>query len=300
MDAVYRRFYPDLTLHTDSAAIRYAAAMVVREQETKFTTLDGLRLRGTLALPSDPSAGAAVLVHGGGVTRDEAGFFTRVASGLVDVGVASLRFDLRGHGESEGRQEDLTIASVLNDIRSAIEHVSELADRGSVTLIGTSFAGGICAYFASHHQELVRRLILFNPLLNYKKRFIDDKPYWHNDHISEDAGKELSQNGFIPHNPTFKLGRALLNEIFYLRPHEAIKEIAVPTLIVHGTRDTFIPVESSRECIKQIPAHAQLVEIEGAQHGFAVHDDPRYAEPQTQRWQALVIRSVTDWLTSLA
>jgi hypothetical protein len=32
------------------------------------------------------------------------------------VGVASLRFALRGHGESEGRQEELTLASILNEI----------------------------------------------------------------------------------------------------------------------------------------------------------------------------------------
>jgi hypothetical protein len=27
-----------------------------------------------------------------------------------------------------------------------------------------------------------------------------------------------------------------------------------------------------------------------------VHDDPGYREPQTQRWQALVIDTVTDWV----
>ncbi|MFD6224362.1 hypothetical protein [Nocardia asteroides] len=37
------------------------------------------------------------------------GFFTRLAAGLANAGVASLRFDLRGHGGSEGRQEELTL-----------------------------------------------------------------------------------------------------------------------------------------------------------------------------------------------
>jgi alpha-beta hydrolase superfamily lysophospholipase len=64
-----------------------------------------------------------VLVHGGGVTREEGGFFTRLADGLGEAGVASLRFDLRGHGRSDGKQEDLTISAILNDIRTAIAHV---------------------------------------------------------------------------------------------------------------------------------------------------------------------------------
>ena len=41
-------------------------------------------------------------------------------------------------------------------------------------------------------------------------------------------------------------------------------------------------------------AEHKLVEIEGAQHGFAVHHDPKYLDPQSQEWQAFVIRTVMD------
>lgn len=43
------------------------------------------------------------------------------------AGVASPRFDLRGHGESEGRQEELTLAAILNDILASVS-VSVRAD----------------------------------------------------------------------------------------------------------------------------------------------------------------------------
>jgi len=138
----------------------------------------------------------------------------------------------------------------------------------------------ICGYFAAKRPELVNRLVLGNPLLNYKKRFIDDKPYWHDNRIDEAAGKELAEHGF------------------WLQPHTVLGEIQAPTLIVHGTKDTFIPVESSRKAVTQLTCEHKLVEIEGAQHGFAVHDDPTYADPQSQQWQAFVIRTVAEWLTS--
>ena len=78
-----------------------------------------------------------------------------------------------------------------------------------------------------------------------------------------------------------------------------LPEITVPTLFVHGTRDTFIPIGSSRAAVQQITrAKAQLLEIDGAQHGFAVLGDPQYLHPQTQQWQAYVIRSVAEWLTN--
>lgn len=167
---------------------------------------------------------------------------------------ASLRFDLRGHSDSEGCQEDLTIAGVLTDIRAASGLIRSQIGVECVALLGTSFSGGICGYYATQHPAELASLVMLNPLLNYRKRFIDDKPYWHNGHISEEAGRELMNHGYLAHSPTFKLGRSLLNKIFYLRPHTVLEDIQVPTLIVHGTNDTFIPVESSRWAVQRSPS----------------------------------------------
>lgn len=43
----------------------------------------------------------------------------------------------------------------------------------------------------------------------------------------------------------------------------------------------------------------RFLEIEDAQHGIAVHDDPTYADPQSQAWQAQVIQAVGDWLLAV-
>lgn len=213
------------------------AAKVPSMQESilTFSSPDGLRLSGALAAP-DEVRQVVVLVHGGGVTHDEGGFFTRLAENLAEAGVASLRFDLRGHGDSEGRQEELTIAGILGDIRAAIAYIQAATGADRAALLGTSFSGGICAYYAAQHQEQLASLVMLNPLLNYKRRFIDDKSYWHDDQISEEAGRELAAQGFLMHSPTFKLGRALLNEIFYLQPHTLLGNVQAPTLIVHGTQ----------------------------------------------------------------
>lgn len=50
--------------------------------------------------------------------------------------------------------------------------------------------------------------------------------------------------------------------------------------------------------MQQFQAEHKLVEIEGAQHGFAVHEDPQYLNPQSQEWQAFVIRTVSEWITA--
>jgi uncharacterized protein len=269
-----------------------------RQVETTLRTLDGLTLAATLVEPAQPAGRAVVLVHGGGVTRHEGGFFTRLADGLAGAGVASLRFDLRGHGESEGRMAELTLAAVLNDIRVALAQARESTGATSVSLLGASFGGGICAYYAAKRPAEVERLVLLNPQLNYKRRTIDNTAFWENDRLKPEAAEQLTEQGYIAFNPSIRHGRAIFNEVFWFDLEAALGQITSPTLLVHGTRDTFVPFESTRAALPRFRNGARLVQIDGAQHGFAVHDDPRYLDPQSQEWQAFVIRTVTDWITS--
>lgn len=272
--------------------------MSIGSSPATIHTLDGLHLAGTLVRPDGPVERAAVLVHGGGVTREEGGFFTRLARGLGEAGVASLRFDLRGHGESDGRQQELTLSAILNDIRVALTHVREVTGAKSTSLIGQSFGGGICGYYAAKRPDEVARLVLLCPQLNYKRRTIDSRPYWTNDYLDDWAARQLSEQGYIQFTPTLRHGRPIFNEVFWLQPHTVLSEIRSPTLVVHGTKDTLVPIEGSREALTQFTAEHELVEVEGAEHGFAVHGDAQYFNPQSQAWQAFVIRTVAEWLTA--
>lgn len=267
------------------------------ESLVQFRALDGLRLAGTFVAPDSPEqAKAVVLVHGGGVTREEGGFFSRLATGLAEAGISSLRFDLRGHGESEGRQEELTLATLLNDIRVALAEVRELSGAARLSLLGASFTGGVCAYYAAKRTSEIDRLVLLNPQLDYKKRTIDSRDYWQDDYLDDEQAQRLSELGYIQFSPSLRHGRPILNEVFWFEPLAVLGEIKAPTLLVHGTEDTFVPVEMSRAALPFLRTEHRLVEIEGSQHGFAVHDDPQYLNVQSQQWQAFVIRTVADWI----
>jgi uncharacterized protein len=128
------------------------------ERLVAFRSLDGLQLRGTLVTPGEVSGSPVVLVHGGGVTREEGGFFTRLAAGLAGAGLPSLRFDLRAHGESEGRKEELTLSGAANDVRAASEFLRAEVGTASVGLIAASFGGGLAVLHAARHPGAVERL----------------------------------------------------------------------------------------------------------------------------------------------
>lgn len=266
--------------------------------ETTIRTFDGLHLQGTLVTPASPVERAVVLVHGGGVTREEGGFFARLADGLADVGAASLRYDLRAHGSSEGTPQETTLSAHLNDISVALDHVREATGAGQMSLLGTSFGGGLTAYYAAKRPSGLDRLVLLNPQLNFKNRYVEQKPYWVDDRLNDEMAQRLREQGFIEHSSTVKHSRAFLNEVFWIKPFDVLDEITAPTLVVHGTEDTFVSIEGSRAAVQKLRVEHQLVEVEGAQHGFAVHDDPDYADPRTQEWQAMVIKKTSAWLSS--
>jgi pimeloyl-ACP methyl ester carboxylesterase len=54
----------------------------------------------------------------------------------------------------------------------------------------------------------------------------------------------------------------------------ALRELTVPTVVIHGTRDPLIPPRAGRATARAIPG-AELVEIEGMGH-----DLPRGAWPR--------------------
>lgn len=265
------------------------------DHETAFQSLDGTGLFGTVC-SAETLAGMAVLVHGAGVTREEGGFFTRLAVGLAASGVTSLRFDLRAHGASGGRESELTIASVTNDIRGACDHLRAHTGRpGPVHVIAASFSGGAAALYAAHRPDDVAKLVLLNPRLDYKERYITSRPGWSDDYLSREMAVRLDEHGFTEKSP-FELNRALLNEVFYLDTPAILAGVRAPVLMVHGTADTFVPVESSRRHRPMFGGPVELVELDGAQHGFAVHDDPQYLHPQSQAWQREVIGKVSAFL----
>jgi pimeloyl-ACP methyl ester carboxylesterase len=266
------------------------------QSRVEFRSLDGLRLVGDVVVPDVTPQAGVLLVHGRGVTRHESGFFDRIADGLAAAGLASLRFDLRGHGESEGTQEEVTLAGLMNDIRAGFGTLRAQSGVATTSLIGQSFAGGICAYYAAKRPAEVERLVMLCPRIDYKSRTIDGRPYWVDDHLDDEHADLLTSTGYLQYSPSFRHGRAFLNEVFWLQPHTALGDVVAPTLLIHGDADTQVPIGLSFAAIKELNDQSQLMVVQGAGHGFAVAGDKAYQEPQTRAWQADVIERIADWI----
>ena len=108
----------------------------------------GVTLAGTLTLPdADAPAPVVVLISGSGPQdRDEALMghrpFLVLADHLTRHGVAVLRFDDRGIGESTGSFATATSVDFADDVVSVVEFLDGRSDVGPIGLIGHSEGGG--------------------------------------------------------------------------------------------------------------------------------------------------------------
>ena len=79
----------------------------------------------------------AVLVHGLGSSKDST-TNQMLAKILLENGIAVFRFDLFGHGETDGDFSDLTHSKAVEDTVSALEYVKGLGYE-RIGLVGSSF-----------------------------------------------------------------------------------------------------------------------------------------------------------------
>ncbi|GAB4585525.1 alpha/beta hydrolase [Nocardia sp. IFM 10818] len=251
------------------------------EMARSMTTYDGLRLAGTAVVTSGAGEHAVLLLHGEGADRDHGGFFPRLAAEFAAAGIGSLRFDLPGHGESEGRPEELTLSGLLNVVDAGLRDLRTLLPGARLTLFASGLTGGVAAGYAARRGSRIDRLVLINPLIDYQRQFVDESPMWSDGRLDPDAAAVLRGTGRLDHAPAYVLGRAMLNEVFWLQPRGVLEAITAPVLIVHGAGPTPVPVDSSRTAAAALLCPHRLVEI---------------GDTQRREWRAPVIRESIEWI----
>jgi pimeloyl-ACP methyl ester carboxylesterase len=129
-----------------AAALAFALMTTVALAGETVVELPG-GIKGTLAVPDTGAKGpAVVMLHGFGSSRDEVGgLFAMQAAALEAEGIASLRIDFRGYGESAGDIADTTFEGMLDDVATARTYLAgvEGVDPARIGVVGYSFGAAI-------------------------------------------------------------------------------------------------------------------------------------------------------------
>lgn len=198
-----------------------------------------------------------------------------------------ISFDNRGAGRSDKPQERYSIHQMADD---AIGLMDELGVK-SAHVFGMSMGGMIAQEIALRHPDRVRSLVLGatqaggpgavrpNPATIQQFVSLAGLPPLQ----AIDIGLTLFYSPeFIAENKVTLVGRSMSNiplmapghalqkqvmAVIGFSAHGRLKDIRVPTLILHGTADKIVPFANSAVLKKGIK-DSKLIEYPGVGHGF--------------------------------
>jgi len=230
------------------------------ETKTNFKNSKGDNLVGILTLLNEDKNSPIVIVcHG--FSSNKEGSAHKVSTALNKEGLNTFRFDFWGHGESDGNFSDITISEGVDDILSAIKHLSQ-NNYSNIGLLGTSY-GGACAIMASSKTDKLKALGLRSPVADYFERA---KMIMSSKEIAEwqNKGYQVYTNS---KGIELKLNYSFYDDFQNNKGFDVASSIKIPTCIVHGDKDERVPLVLSEKLSKLIPNN-ELHIIPGADHRY--------------------------------
>ncbi|MCL5994755.1 MAG: alpha/beta fold hydrolase [Chloroflexi bacterium] len=257
------------------------------EQTVSFTN-QGERMWGMLHLPNGKGPHPAVLLlHG--ITGDKTGahrLFVHAARALAARGIAALRFDMRGSGDSEGEFQDMTLAAEASDAQVALEWLIGRSgiDSARVGVLGLSLGGMVASMLAGRNPYLVHGLA-------YWAAAADAGAFMHvaqrtsekNGTSTDSLMQTLVQNGYIM-LWGYPAGLPLIQTFFQEQPLEELKHYPGRAIIVHATGDPTVPVTQADMYAEHFGDRAQVYKLEDSTHTFETPPIERQAIELTVDW----------------
>ncbi len=238
-----------------------------------FRSKDRLKLCGVWHIPEKPTTKVIVLAHGLTVDKDEEGIFVDLAELLKENSYAVFRLDFRGHGESEGESIDTTISGEVSDVDDSIKLV-ETEGYKNIGLLGASVGGGIAALYSAENQKNLKCLCLWNPSLNYDHTFLNPITPWLKNRRLQ-MMEDLKNKGWTTVGSRKKVyGKKFFEEMTQFYPYKALLKITIPTVIIHGTNDKYVPYEDAKNYVKNLK-NGTLITIKDGEHGFQDRPEDR-------------------------
>lgn len=189
----------------------------------------------------------AVFVHGFASNRqgEKASFF---AERFQSMGWHFLSLDMRGHGDSSGGMEDITLTRCVADLAAALDWLP--AELAQPLLIPSSMGGAVAAWYHILNPGRVGAMACIAPSFSFPHQLQteltkEEMNAW------RETGLRRIQNEWLD----VQIGYGLMEDAAKFDPRRLRKSYDVPTLIFHGMRDDAVPWRESREFLEDCPCH---------------------------------------------
>lgn len=184
------------------------------------------------------------------------------ADKLAQNGIATVKFDFNGHGESEGEFSGMTVPNEIEDAKLVYEYVKSLPFVGDIALTGHS-QGGVVASMTAGDLGAggVKCVVLLAPAAVLRDDAIRGS-------TMGARYNPLDPPELIPLFGDLKLGGEYIRTAFSLPIYETARKYTGPACIIHGTGDQVVPYTYG-ERYHYIWPDSELHILHAADHGFS-------------------------------
>ena len=241
---------------------------LAEEEVVSIPSPGGWEIPATVSMPEGEGPFPfVVMFHGTGSTRDEAGDgYKMLAPKLAEAGIASIRFDFVGFGDSTGDSKDYTYTSGMNDGIACIEYMQSLPQIAGerVGVLGWSQGGSVAMLTAGRYLDGagIKSMVTWAGAV--------DMSFYEADKYDEAAENGYAVWEFDWRDPV-ETSLAWYDEVRSIDLAEELKNYKGAALAIAGTEDDVVPLSDLDTITGACPG--EKVEkwlLEGADHTYCV------------------------------
>lgn len=241
----------------------------------------GIRIPATYTLPKSAIGDLplVVMAHGHGGSRSEAGGFDRLAAELARHGIASIRMDFPGCGDSNEAFSANNLSTMLQDLAAARDYMvfNHPIDTARIAVHGYSMGARIALLSSRKHQWAA--ISGWAPVVadgaDSMLVFLNGRDSW--DALQSTAEKEGQAIFVTRFGQSQTLGRRWFSDLAASRPLHTAATYSGPVLALCGRRDDIAPVTACQAIENRLQMAAVESHNINADHGFGFYS----GEPAT-------------------
>lgn len=247
---------------------------MIQSQKVEFPGSQGTLLAGRLDRPSGKPRAYGLFAHCFTCSKDVFAA-QRISTGLAERGVAVLRFDFTGLGNSEGDFANTNFSSNVDDLVAAADFLRQ-QHQAPKLLIGHSLGGAAVPLAALRIPECLGVATINAPF--------DPS---HVQHLFADALEQIKERGQAEvtlAGRQFTLRKDFVEDLQRQAPREALRSLRRALLIFHATHDKIVGIENARHIYEAALHPKSFIALDGADHFLSKRSDAHYVAELLTAW----------------
>lgn len=238
------------------ACVRPYILVGMQSVNVSLPSSTGTAMAGTIDFPDSPPQAFAIFAHCFAGSRHTPGA-ARVSKQLTNFGIATLRFDFPGLGQSEGNFADTCFSQNVADIQAAADWLAHNSSAPQL-LMGHSL-GGAAALAAANNIRSLKAVATIGAPFDPAHSVL---------HYADKIG-EVDANGEVEvtlGGRALTISRLFLEDLAETNPEDYLPRLRKPLMVLHSPIDQTVGIDNAQNIFRTTRYPKSLVALDKADH----------------------------------